>query len=366
MKRYSLYGIVGLFGIWLGLWLSDMFESELVSGLNIHQENQLPTNLSRAKKIEHTDDKAADKIWLNSNALLQRVLTGIHQVQVSQDRQQDVSGAIGHISTEAVAEYEAEKSRAEEEGLAYLLEQMNRTEGAAKREVIRALWRYSARIGVPEQALVVLNIASRDTDVVVAELAKQALEDLRRFKKHLEEASTARELQAQPHELQSKMVGAGGIGTDISVVTNEANAQVKFADNQIAKKQRDIAETQTLMENLQTARDETEYNTVLDQLSMHRSETRVKAWIELVNNVNANTHTRYTAAWNLWRSSASLGDDNGSIDAALAVLARDEEQHVADMARQALLDLENFRRRQQQAASDSPLPLANQGTAGGG
>jgi len=362
LKRCLLWGIASLFGIGIWLWQSDFFEHGSTLGFATPQQEQSPLNLSDIDNVKHIHDKAPAKMWLNSNALLQRALGGSHRPRIVQGGPLGIGSSAGYVSPEAMATYEAEKSSTEQAGLAYLLEQLDLSEGTARLEVITALWRFAAMTGMPEQAMTALDLATRNTDAVVADVATRAVADLWRFKRRMEEGLAPDELLPQPPALPSDMAGADKIGMDQSTAINDANYQARLADYQATMQQRETDAVQTLMGNLRAAKDDTEFNTVLHQLSLHRGVASVNAWLELVNDVNADA--RYAAVRSLWRSAASLRDDNGSIGAALATLSMDDKEYVADLAMQALSDLENFRLRQKQTAS-APPPVATQGIPSG-
>lgn len=364
LKQYSMWGLAVMVAVGGAFWQYGWFDAELVTEpvvqhrVSAAPEEGIKASFGNAQKVsikqvrEVTTDKA---VIADASELLQHAMTGFNQLN---DKSNSSGGASGAVmldqqlpSAEMMAVYQARKLQAEQQGLEYLLEQLDSVEGATKLEVIKALWRYAAKIDVPQGALIALDLASRDSDAAVAGEAAKAVADLRRFKQRMLDGPTPEDLALIPpvSPLGSAISGAKTSG---ATAADTLEYQQKLSQYKAAMQQHEFDTVQALAATLSAAVGNAERGEALHTLSLRHNVASVDAWIGFASNSHADV--RYASVQNLWRSSTKGLDEDGRIASSLNAATWDNDKRVAELAKQAVADLKAFRQRQAQATAPVP------------
>jgi len=213
------------------------------------------------------------------------------------------------------------------------LKQQRRAEILKK---IRELWRTAADEGVPDAALYKLEAALNDPDTEVARLAQQALEDLRRLKERI-----AAETEAVTDE--SYTADVENTGYDGETDTFATSETVMYAKGSEVEEYIDYSEEiDALASRIRFEPDEEKRSSAVHDLGLYRNEASVDLLTEVM--MDTDTNVRYLALQSLWYSAADGLDKDGEIKSILQQTVSDSDSRIADLARQALDDLENLER----------------------
>ncbi len=226
------------------------------------------------------------------------------------------------------------------ENLSRLIAEINKTNSCKKAQMVHEIWILAADMGVPEEALEALgHVAFYESDLVVAERAAQAVEDLLRLKDEADSALfiSNSEITTEEHYEQDQLdyeIAISAAGGKDEAVQYDANEGYQEPNQQevSASIWVDELEEQALWDPYE----ENRYDAI-QKLSLYRSDAAVDILLQAAMDVEA--RNRFKALETLWFSAADGMDKEGMIWLGIRQALGDSDERVVELAAKALADL---------------------------
>jgi hypothetical protein len=208
--------------------------------------------------------------------------------------------------------------------------------GQDKYRALNDLWAYATDIGVPDEIMKVLEDAAYDDDKKIARQAQLALNDLEHFRETLSEQESQSDeqivisdplmsevnlLSLEEEEFRNKFDAAVKEALQIEILLNDLSNQAMYGS------------------------DQAERETAINTVSLFRNSSATEILLATAEDESAVNRRRSIKA--LWYSAADGLDEDGRIQDALEYALTDPDAVTANLAKQALEDLERFQKRQE-------------------